>query len=70
MRNQLWGKAREYYQASILISPSAEAYGELARLLKSLGDNAESEQCYRHYSDLIGSSLIELPLPKLGKLLL
>jgi HemY protein len=70
MRNQLWGKAREYYQASILISPSAEAYGELARLLKCLGDNGESEQCYRHYSDLIGSSLIELPLPTLEKPLL
>jgi len=64
MRNRLWGKAREYYQASILISPSAEAYGELARLLKSLGEHAESEQNYRHYSDLIGSSLLELPLPE------
>lgn len=70
MRNQLWGKAREYYQASIRISPSAEAYGELALLLKSLGDIAESENCFRHYSDLVGASLLELPLPKLESALL
>lgn len=67
MRNQLWGKAREYYQASIRISPSAEAYGELARLLKNLGEGVESENCFRHYSDLIGTSLLELPLPELEK---
>lgn len=67
MRNQLWGKAREYYQASIRISPSAEAYGELARLLKNLGEDIESENCFRHYSDLIGASLLELPMPVLEK---
>ena len=64
MRNKLWGKAREYYQASIRISPSAEAYGELARLLKNLGDDTQSEHCFQHYRDLIGSSLLELPLPE------
>jgi HemY protein len=65
MRNKLWGKAREYYQASIRISPSAEAYGELARLLKNLGDDTQSEDCFHRYRDLIGSSLLELPLPEL-----
>ena len=65
MRNKLWGKAREYYQASIRISPSAEAYGELARLLKNLGDDTQSEDCFQQYRDLIGSSLLELPLPEL-----
>jgi len=65
MRNKLWGKAREYYQASIRISPSAEAYGELARLLKNLGENTQSEDCFHRYRDLIGSSLLELPLPEL-----
>lgn len=67
MRNQLWGKAREYYQASIRISPSAEAYGELARLLKNLGEDSESENCFHHYRALIGESLLELPLPVLAK---
>ena len=65
MRNKLWGKAREYYQASIRISPSAEAYGELARLLKNLGDDTQSEDCFHRYRDLIGSNLLELPLPEL-----
>lgn len=65
MRNQLWGKAREYYQASIRIAPSAEAYGELAQLLKNLGEEAESQICFGHYSTLIGATLTELPQPKL-----
>lgn len=65
MRNQLWGKAREYYQASIRIAPSAEAYGELAQLLKNLGEEAESQTCFDHYSNLIGAKLTKLPQPKL-----
>ncbi len=63
MRNQLWGKAREYYETSIKIAPSAEAYGELGRLLKHLGEVAAGESCLQNYSDLSGSSLPELPMP-------
>jgi len=35
MRNELWGKAREYLNNSIEISSTAEAHGELARLFNS-----------------------------------
>lgn len=67
LRNELWGKAKEYYLASIKLSPSAEAYGELSRLLKSLGEEAESETCLQHYSELIGVTLTDLPLPQRTK---
>ena len=67
MRNELWGKAKEYYQASIKISPSAEAYGELSRLLKHLGEVQASETYLQSYGDLIGSELPKLPLPVQNK---
>ncbi len=63
MRNELWGKAKEYYQASIKISPSADAYGELSRLLKNLGENEASEAYLKNYGDLMGAELPELPMP-------
>lgn len=64
MRNQLWGKAKEYYEASIKIAPSAEAYGELGRLMKHLGDIEASESYLKSYGDLMGASLPDLPMPK------
>jgi HemY protein len=67
MRNQLWGKAREYYEASIKITPSAEAYGELGRLLKQLGDEEAGEACLESYSNLLGATLPGLPMPVLEK---
>ena len=63
MRNQLWGKAKNYYRASIKISPGAEAYGELGRLLKHLGEYEAGEKYLKNYGDLIGADLPELPLP-------
>ncbi|MDA1369276.1 MAG: hypothetical protein O2971_00735 [Proteobacteria bacterium] len=63
MRNQLWGKAREYFGTSIKIAPSAEAYGELSRLLKHLGEAEASEIYLKNYGDLIGAELPELPMP-------
>ena len=68
MRNELWGKAKEYYKASIKISPTAEAYGELSRLLKDLGEVEASETYLQSYGDLIGAKLPELPLPSQNKI--
>jgi len=45
------------------MSPSAEAYGELGRLLKHLGEVEAGEESLKNYSDLIGVDLPELPLP-------
>jgi len=67
MRNELWGKAKEYYETSIKIAPSAEAYGELSRLLKHLGEVEASENYLKSYGDLIGAELPELPMPSESK---
>jgi HemY protein len=67
MRNKLWGKAREYYEASIKITPSAEAYGELGRLLKQLGDEEAGEAYLESHSKLLGATLQGLPMPTLEK---
>lgn len=67
MRNRLWGKAREYYEASIKITPSAEAYGELGRLLKQLGDEEAGEAYLESHSKLLGATLQGLPMPTLEK---
>ena len=65
LRNQLWGKAKEYYIASIKISPSAAAHGELSMLLRSLGETKEGEAHFRSYTNLVGSHLLNLPMPTL-----
>ncbi len=67
MRNQLWGKAREYYETSIKFAPSAEAYGELGRLLKQLGDEEAGEACLESYGELVGATLPGLPMPTIDK---
>ena len=47
LRHQLWGKARNYLEASIEINPCAEAYAELGRLLGYLGESDKSRDCYQ-----------------------
>ncbi|MFT4863014.1 MAG: HemY protein [Pseudohongiellaceae bacterium] len=66
LRNQLWGKAREYYTASLKISPTAQAHGELSMLLRSLGETAQGDAHFKSYTDLTGSNLLDLPMPKLA----
>jgi HemY protein len=68
MRNQLWGKAREYYETSLKISPSAEAYGELGRLLKHLGETEAGESYLKNYDELVGTQLSNLPMPEPDKI--
>jgi HemY protein len=43
----LWGKARSYFESSLAIAPSAEAYADNARLLEQLGENSTALQKYR-----------------------
>ena len=64
LRNEYWGKAREYYEASIKQSPSASAYAELARLLRHLGDDRAGAESLRKYGEITGGGLPGLPLPK------
>ena len=68
MRNELWGKAREYFDTSIEVAPQAEAHGELARLLKCLGEEQLADEHQAKFVQGIGGELPSLPMPKdLGK---
>ena len=46
VRGALWGKAKDYYEASLAIEHRAETYAELGRLLNQLGDSQGSAQMY------------------------
>lgn len=46
-RNQLWGKAKNYYQASLKIEPKVSVYAVYAKLLEQLGEVEESLIYYR-----------------------
>lgn len=47
VRNQLWGKARSYFEASIGANGPAEAYNELAHLLENMGEKELATRYYR-----------------------
>jgi HemY protein len=64
MRNELWGKAREYFDTSIDVSSTPEAHGELARLLKSLGEEKLATEHQEKFVKGIGAELPSLPMPK------
>jgi HemY protein len=46
-RNQLWGKARSYLDASIGIRPSSDSYKELGQLLEHLQEADKAKDYYR-----------------------
>ena len=46
-RNQLWGKAKDYYRASLDNQPNAQVYMAYAKLLEYLGDVEVSLMYYR-----------------------
>jgi HemY protein len=50
---KLWGKARGYFESSIVLSGRPEAYEELGKLLRSLDD----PEALRAYSDGLAVSL-------------
>ena len=64
LHNNLWGQARDYFETSHRLEPSAEACAELARLLFSLGERELSAQFYREGLLLRESNLPDLPQPK------
>lgn len=47
LRNQLWGKARSYLEASLGCAAQAETYCELANLLYDLGEEERARELYR-----------------------
>ncbi len=60
LKNELWGKALEYFEASNHLQPSRQSYAELCRLSMRLNKNDQAL-----FSGLIDSlELPNLPLPK------
>lgn len=47
VRNELWGKAKEYFERSLHIYKRPEAFAELAALLDKLGEKEKSQALYK-----------------------
>lgn len=47
MRNELWGKARDFFQQSIVLDPMPEVYAVLAELLHQLGEHEAANALYK-----------------------
>lgn len=63
LRNCLWGKAREYFEASLNLQRNQETLAELCRLCAHQGDLEKSVALLRQGA-LDGQALPELPMPK------
>jgi len=64
LANQLWGKAREYFEISLRLDQNAEIYGEMCRLLGHLGEYEKSNQYFRQAVSMMTDGLPDLPMPK------
>jgi HemY protein len=64
LQNRLWGKARDYLEASLRLQRNPEACAELARLLAQLGDTQRSNQLFQEGLGLLDERLLALPLPE------
>ncbi|MFT5709635.1 MAG: HemY protein [Halioglobus sp.] len=62
-RDSLWGKARDYYEASYRLQRSAEICAELGRLLYGMGEETVSGAYFREGLLLAQPSLPQLPMP-------
>lgn len=63
LQNRLWGKARDYLEASLRQQRNAEACAELARLLAQLGDTQRSNALFQEGLGLLDERLLAIPLP-------
>jgi HemY protein len=63
LQNRLWGKARDYLEASLRRQRNAEACAELARLLAQLGDTQRSNALFQEGLGLLDERLLAIPLP-------
>ncbi len=64
LRNSLWGKAREYLEASFNSKRDIQTCAELVRLLEHLGEQQASQQALREGFDLMAHDLPALPMPQ------
>ena len=63
LQNQLWGKAREYFESSLTFARSPQACAELARLLAQQGEVQRSNELFQESLGLLDQPLPNLPLP-------
>lgn len=63
LRNELWGKARQYFEKSLLLRSEPTAAAELARLCNALGEKSEADRLYRDGLMSAVRTLPDLPLP-------
>ncbi len=63
LRNRLWGKAREYFDASLRLAARAETCAELARLCEHLGEHEQSRALLARAVQCTVGELPALPLP-------
>ncbi|MEA5444986.1 heme biosynthesis HemY N-terminal domain-containing protein [Gammaproteobacteria bacterium AB-CW1] len=52
VRNELWGKARQYLDQSLTLEPSPDGFEELGRLLEHLGEQDRAATAYRQGLEL------------------
>ena len=67
MRNELWGKARSYLEASLSLSPNVQAYQLYGKLLDQLGERDRAADAFRSGLALATGrpgALPALPMPK------
>ncbi len=63
----LWGKARDYLEASLRFERNPETCAELARLLARLGDTERSNELFQEGLGLLDERLLSAPLPQLAR---
>ncbi|WP_336367434.1 heme biosynthesis HemY N-terminal domain-containing protein [Marinobacter sp. C2H3] len=63
LRNELWGKAREYFEASLRLRRSREALAELSRLNAHMGEQAASMELLMQ-GLAQDNGLPDLPMPR------
>ena len=63
LQTEQWERARSYFEASLRSRKSAQAYGELGRLLSHLGDHQASNENFQMGLAMIAERLPDLPMP-------
>ncbi|WP_422135790.1 heme biosynthesis HemY N-terminal domain-containing protein [Endozoicomonas sp. ALD040] len=60
LRNELWGKAREYFEASLRLSKRIDTYNELGRLMAHMEDHEKSSLYFQEGLRLAAGSVVDL----------